>query len=296
MTELATNPQGDDAVADDQDSFDQFAEGVENDAQDTDDTDDAADDDGQEPDEGQPEAADDGVEVEYEGKTFRVPAEAKDALLRHADYTQKTQAIAATRQELEQRQQAFVQQIQAHQATAQERTQLAVLDHQLSQYTPEALRQIAIEQPEQLPLIQLDLQALRDQRTALAGTISQKEAQTLEQQRQQSARQLQQSHAALQQAIPDWNDQLASKINTFGQTTYGFTPDELGQVADHRMVTVLNDARQWREHQANVAKAAKVAKAQKTAPVQTARGQSGRFSAPPDTTDFAAFEKLAAKG
>ena len=34
------------------------------------------------------------VEAEYEGKTYKVPKELKDALLRHQDYTQKTQEVA----------------------------------------------------------------------------------------------------------------------------------------------------------------------------------------------------------
>src|SRR5438309_2094560 len=64
----------------------------------------AADDDAR-PDDIQPEAAapdpDDLVEVEHEGRTYAVPAALKGALMRHADYTRKTQALAAHRQALE---------------------------------------------------------------------------------------------------------------------------------------------------------------------------------------------------
>lgn len=41
---------------------------------------------------------------------------------------------------------------------------------------------------------------------------------------------------------------------------YGFTPDEVKVIQDHRYVDVLNDARQWREYQANL-KAAQTKKA-----------------------------------
>ena len=48
--------------------------------------------DGQEPDE---------VEVDYNGKSYCLPPELKDALLRQADYTRKTQELAEGRRALE---------------------------------------------------------------------------------------------------------------------------------------------------------------------------------------------------
>lgn len=286
MTDLATNPQGGEAVADDQVSLDQAAEGVDTDALDTNleqDADAELDD--------QQAAEDDTEEVDYEGAKYKVPKPLKDALLRQADYTQKTQALAATRQELEQRQQAFAQQVQIREATAQQRTELAVIDRQLSAYTPEALRQVAIETPDQLPLVQLEMQTLERQRAALAGEISQREGYALQLQRQEAAKQLEASAAVLKRDIPGWNDQLAQELTTFGETTFGFTRQELGQVVDPRMVKVLHLAKLGAQAQATQQRTAKVAQAQKTAPVQTVRGQAGRFAPAPDTSDFAAFER-----
>jgi hypothetical protein len=45
--------------------------------------------------------APDEVEVEYEGKTYCLPPELRDALLRQADYTRKTQEVAQARKALE---------------------------------------------------------------------------------------------------------------------------------------------------------------------------------------------------
>ena len=39
----------------------------------------------------------DDEEVEYEGKTYKVPKELKGALMKNADYTQKTQEVAEQR-------------------------------------------------------------------------------------------------------------------------------------------------------------------------------------------------------
>ena len=61
------------------------------------------------------------VDVEYDGVTYAVPENLKDALLRQSDYTQKTQTLADMRREVElgqdqvrlaQEEQGFVQEIQ----------------------------------------------------------------------------------------------------------------------------------------------------------------------------------------
>jgi hypothetical protein len=41
------------------------------------------------------------VEVEYDGKTYLLPLELKDALLRQADYTRKAQEVAESRRRLQ---------------------------------------------------------------------------------------------------------------------------------------------------------------------------------------------------
>lgn len=53
--------------------------------------------DGEEPDDQAEAEAEDAEDIEYEGQTFRVPKVLKDAFLRNADYTQKTQEVAARR-------------------------------------------------------------------------------------------------------------------------------------------------------------------------------------------------------
>mgnify|MGYP003153296558 CR=1 FL=1 len=51
------------------------------------------------------EAAEELLDVEYDGVVYQVPPELKDALLRNSDYTQKTQAVSERRKEIEMLQQ-----------------------------------------------------------------------------------------------------------------------------------------------------------------------------------------------
>ena len=81
------------------------------------------------------------------------------------------------------------------------------------------------------------------------------------QQVQQQNEAMTQAHAAyvadqaeqLKVLIPEFADtesDIQRKITGAAKELYGFTDDELAAVVDHRLVLVLNDARQWRELQA----------------------------------------------
>ena len=86
------------------------------------------------PDDGEPEAADDDgadddlMDVEIDGKTFRVP---KDAAFRQSDYTQKTQALAEQRKEVE----AAIERLNgASEAETKALANVAYIEAQIAQY------------------------------------------------------------------------------------------------------------------------------------------------------------------
>lgn len=57
------------------------------------------------------------------------------------------------------------------------------------------------------------------------------------------------SRTKLKEVIPQWNDDLYQSLLKRGVDTYGFKPDEMSQVWDHRIMRVLNDAHQWQAMQ-----------------------------------------------
>jgi len=84
---------------------------------------------------------------------------------------------------------------------------------------------------------------------------------------------LKQEMQTLQQKIPDFADSnKASKIKErlvqAGQEYYGYTPQEIGQVMDHKAIMVLHDAMKYREIMSGKAKA--VAKTKKAKPIMKA--------------------------
>ena len=88
------------------------------------------DDDGN-PIEDQAAPEDDREEVDFEGRKYTVARALKDALLRQADYTRKTQELADGRKAFEAERATFQQ---ASQAEIAARAQVVAIDQSLSQY------------------------------------------------------------------------------------------------------------------------------------------------------------------
>ena len=71
---------------------------------------------------------------------------------------------------------------------------------------------------------------------------------------------LRQEMQVLQQKIPEFADpkkagKIKERLVRVGHEAYGYTPEEIGQVMDHRAIQVLNDAVKYREIMSGKAKA-----------------------------------------
>ena len=93
-----------------------------------------------------------------------------------------------------------------------------------------------------------DIMAYNGQRQQFEA-ISQQQSQA-----QQAALQayLQQEMETLKQQIPEFSDEkkasaVRDKILSVGSKVYGYQPEEIGQVMDHRAIRVLHDAMKYRE-------------------------------------------------
>ena len=211
-------------------------------------------------------------ETEYEGKTYKVPKEIKDALLRQSDYTRKTQELAEIRKAAELERQSITTAKEADEAADELKSDLRTVDKALKSFENVDWAKFAADSPAQAQAYMLQYQQLQMQRQQLSGGLEQLEhtSRTSREQAHQAA--LAQAKADLLQAMPDFTPELAVKITTSTVSAYGFTPDELSRVSDPRQVRILRDAMMWRESQAKAKQAAKPAPA--TEPVRTVRASS----------------------
>jgi hypothetical protein len=83
---------------------------------------------------------------------------------------------------------------------------------------------------------------LKDSRVGILGELQQKEQQRALEAQQRLAKQIEESNAVLARDIKDWSPETAGKLRDFAVEKLGFTPQELGQVTDARIVKLLHQA------------------------------------------------------
>lgn len=295
----ATNPETevDTHVEDDFAAFEQEAE--------TDDDTDAETDDEDQP-EGESEDVEDSEivepdtdEIEYEGQKYNIPKALKDAFLRNADYTQKTQELAEQRRQVE----AAFERLQA---VSQEETQalanFAIIAAQLRQY--EDIDWDAWEdQDAQLGTREAQkawrqFQALKEQQGAAVQAYNKAGEAKTSLVQQETAKRLEQADRIAAEKIPGWNGDTAKATLDFTRTNYDLSNEDLMSALSEKpgVILLLHDAMEGRKAQQQAKTKAKVEQRQIVKPAPVLKGNSGRPAFNPATTDFAAFEKHASKG
>ena len=196
----------------------------------------------------QPETTDsEEVELEYNGKTYRVPKELQEARLRHEDYTRKTQDIAERARAIDAQARMVQEQQQFQAAHAADLQTLAGLQQQISEYSRVDMSQLGTDQ---LLKLKMHLDGLKEQEQRAMQDIQSK-AQQFQNYVQQSLGQLQaQGEKVLKQAIPQWGPQTAKALAEYG-VSEGYQEHELAQLYDPRHVKTLWKAQQWDKLQAS---------------------------------------------
>ena len=211
----------------------------------------AAEEEGAADDEDQPQQEPDAktlVTVEIDGKAEQISLEElKRSYLRTADYTRKTQALAAERKSLQSEVHALRTERQQYAAL------LPALEQQLHTLMPKEPDWDRLLNDDPIEYVrQVELKRQRDEKLR-AAQMEQQRLATL--QTQEQARELQANLAkereALTQAIPAWKDSAKwaadrARIREYG-ARLGWSDEELSAVTDHRAVTVLYKAMQFDE-------------------------------------------------
>lgn len=176
---------------------------------------------------------DDTEEVEYEGKTHKVPKELKEALMRNADYTRKTQEVAEQRRQNEAQAENLKQQEQIQREYIQEISQVTAIDARLNEIGQIDLLKLNEDNPLKAQELLIIRQQLHEARNGIVGRIQQKEnhRQSIEQQKawekqQATAKQNQEAENVIRRDIKDWSPELANKLASFAKEE-GWTAQEI---------------------------------------------------------------------
>jgi hypothetical protein len=217
-------------------------------------------------------------EVEYEGKKYALPPELKDAILRQADYTRKTQELAQTRQQAEQ---TFAQQqarIEAERANIQAVARLTALDDRLQQYAGVDWQSLSQTDPVRAQQEFFQYQQLKDSRTQFVAQIQQHEGQRAMQEQQETARQLQDANEALSREIKGWSPEYAQSLREVAKSL-GAKEEQLNGIREPWIVKALHAQKVLAEM---TKKAGAAAPAVAAKPVRTISGGNAKATVDPD--------------
>lgn len=232
-------------------------------------------------DEGNPIDPDEEIDLDDDLR-IRVPKskaeKAREAFLRQADYTRKTQELAeqrrsfdaernavlgATNMELE----AFatVRGLQGMIAQYQGRNFAAELAQANANYDDDTARAIQAQH--------MHFQQLERALQGAAGQLSAARGQRLSMEQQETARRIEEGRATLSREI-GWNDDLKAKLESYALGA-GLSRDDLSDLeASPAAAKILHAAFQWHQHSQKTQAANKHLAAQTTQPAAKAGGSS----------------------
>lgn len=231
------------------------------------------------------------VEVEYEGKTIKVSAAAKDALLRQADYTKKTMDLAEQRKALENDKQ-FIEQVRnVSTAKVNAMAQAQSLDIQIQQLENLSIQGLT---QEQINGYRMDLRDLMDQKNMVLNDIAQlanteREAQTLELGKLRET--------ALQQAsalVPNWSDTRRTELESLAKELGAdLDPNDITEPWAYKVLHFADIGKKFIERQT---KAGQMKAAQAGKPATTLNGSNagGKDASEMTMAEYAAARKAGA--
>ena len=191
--------------------------------------------------------------VKVNGESIEVTlSELQAGYQKDKDYRQKTETLKREREQFEA---AAMERAKAlEESHAQAAYVLNAIEQQIaSTANSQELERLRQTNPQEWAARRLELQ---DRLGALQG-LKQQAAQSYAQVQQQMQQErmatlqktLEQERQALLTAIPDWNQETNQRLTEFLQSDYGFSPEQVAQVYDHRLVKMAYEAMKYRESQ-----------------------------------------------
>lgn len=190
------------------------------------------------------------AELEYEGKKFKVPKdlepELKNALMRHGDYTRKTQEVAEQRKAVQEARAQFEQTAQLHGALIEDIAQVRGIDARLAQFQQVNWQQLNANNPQQAQALLIEFNQLQAAKGQLAGQLTQKQQQMQSLRQQEIAKRTDEARAFLMREFKDWSPEKDRALEAYAQRE-GLDTQALSQflIGNPQIARVLDKAAKW---------------------------------------------------
>jgi hypothetical protein len=182
-------------------------------------------------------------ELEHQGQVYQLPNALKGGFLRQADYTRKTQELAAHRRSLIAAHQAVTRHAQAAQGALSDQAHLAALNQSLRTFGAIDWRTLAQQNPQRAQVLWARFQQTKALRDRYAAAVSHYGAQAAMTAGRQAAQRMAQTGAVLQRQIPGWSPELAGKLVDYARG-HGVTLEEMRAADDPRVWKIIHCAYQ----------------------------------------------------
>lgn len=233
------------------------------------------------------------------GNEYELPTELHEEIekgtLRQSDYTKKTQELAERRRAIES------ETAQAKQERAEVAATLTKLRQIVETQMPAEpdWQKLAAENPEAFPETFARWKSMADRLAKVQAAEEEAAARVHADLQKELEVRMQEEAEKLAAALPAWADPKQGPVARQRLVSYaekiGYTPQQLGQVRDHRLIVLLDKARQFDELKATAAKPGAVP-AKKVAARITLKPGSSQDSKPKVTDAARANMRLAKTG
>jgi hypothetical protein len=188
------------------------------------------------------------IDVEKDGKIYKVPKSVEDLLMFNKDYTQKTQSLAEQRKEFEAQRQAMQWEAETKQQLFNEEAQLLTVRQRLEQFQGVNWAALAQQDMQQHAVLQAEYTQLKDFRDHLSGHVEGRRSELNAKVEHERAISLERAVQHLNSPKPDigWDGKFdadkRANLTKFGMEL-GFTNEELSNTSHPLMIQTLNLAR-----------------------------------------------------
>lgn len=193
----------------------------------------------------QPNEEEDLEEFEWDGKPIRGPKGLKDGLLRQADYTKKTQEVAARAKALESREAEINQRHEATEAELDARAGLRTLNTELERfknYDYAAYQRHHQQDPMAANEAWAYKQDLAGRKAELEATVGKAQQERTATAQQETAKRWQETAAYAAKEIPGWSKETANKVLDYAEQQAKVPADFLERNMSPVMMQVLYEA------------------------------------------------------
>ncbi len=180
-------------------------------------------------------------EIDLDGEKYRVPPKLKDAVLRQADYTRKTQEVAEARRQVESQMHMLQLNQQFQQSAAQDYAQITAVESQIAQFKGVDWTQLDTQTYLQA---KHKLDELKEQAANLKQGLAGKAQQFMRQQEQIQQQRLASGLEYLRKTLPKFDADTVASIRQAAEGE-GFSRAEIDSMADPRVVRLLWKAQQY---------------------------------------------------